>query len=225
MRVRHRDDFGLDSLPTLLGDLDGQRCSLADEQPPRRMQNDQPATDEAPAEQPIARPIPQADELRMVHFHPIAQDGSHLPSEVGGSDDGPRREADRRSHVRTPRRSSGTTSPRDVEEAEPLTASGGQQPGPSPLVSMQNILHGVSRQWIAGNKCARQFPAGIQKTAADRATVAASYGRSSVREMRSSSARASSPMTAACMSASQTTPYCSSSGRSSSVISPVIVST
>jgi hypothetical protein len=79
MRVRHRDDFGLDSLPTLLGDLDGQRCSLADEQPPRRMQNDQPATDEAPAEQPIARPIPQADELRMVRFHPIAQDGSHLP--------------------------------------------------------------------------------------------------------------------------------------------------
>jgi len=133
MRVRHRDDFGLDSLPTLLGDHDGQRCSLADEQPPRRMQNDQPATDEAPAEQPIARPIPQADELRMVRFHPIAQDVLTSPSEVGGSDDGPRREADRRSHVRTPRRSSGTTSPRDVEEAEPLTASGGQQPGLSPL--------------------------------------------------------------------------------------------
>jgi hypothetical protein len=52
--------------PTLVGDLDWQRCPLAQVLGPRAMHDHQPPTDEAPAENPVFDPVPDDQILHLL---------------------------------------------------------------------------------------------------------------------------------------------------------------
>jgi hypothetical protein len=63
----------LDAFSTLLREHDAEWRSLADVERPRRMQRHEPIASETTTEQAIARPVPHADQSRMVLLQPLTQ--------------------------------------------------------------------------------------------------------------------------------------------------------